>query len=193
MSMEWLQKARAGGAVQRAHTIPTIQKHYSNAEHTFNSVVILKELIRHVEETVISAGLEPIREVVAVNYMIKHDLAEVYTGDMPAPVKKDPIIKAAMAILESRWEQQYAPSDYLYELNATEYMVTSMADSMEFLMFCVDEYKLGNRHPDFMFAMENGFRFLTDKNIDSDGLLEGSAVCALISEVGSILASRSTD
>lgn len=158
MSLQWVKTARHGGGVQRAHTVPyTIQRHYSNAEHTFNAIIIAKALCKDIDYKIrinhdecISAPIHiDVREDNIILYLLAHDLAESYTGDMPANVKKETAVKSLLDTIEKEWEDTHMPKEYAHELYEHEMWIAKMADSLELAMFCIDEYKMGNRHEVF--------------------------------------------
>lgn len=154
MSLQWIRTARHGGGVQRVHTIPyTIQRHYSNAEHTFNAIIIAKELCKDTDYKMLYTDpiddkefMLDIREDNIILYLLAHDLAESYTGDIPANVKKVTAVKSLFDTIEKEWEILHRPEEYAYVLHEHEMWIAKMADSLELAMFCIDEYKMGNRH-----------------------------------------------
>ena len=64
-----------GGQVKRCHCLPH-HGHYDVAQHTFNMLILLDELWPHVEPN-----------VDLMRHILRHDLFERWTGDMPCMSK----------------------------------------------------------------------------------------------------------
>jgi len=162
--MQWLKTARLGGQVQRCHTIPTVQKHHSVAEHSFNCIVIANHICNELNRIYFMVDLSP---TAVCSYLLIHDIPESYTGDIPANVKKDcTAIKENLYLLEEIWMKENIPeyaSQYT-TMTPLEKEVASLADSLEFVMFCTDDFEMGNRSPVFLEAYRRGCEYAESKS-----------------------------
>lgn len=73
---------------------------------------------------------------------IVHDMAEVFIGDVPAPVKRALGLREALQKLEDR---ALATAGLHLELSIAESAVLKLADCLDGMMFCVREARMGNR------------------------------------------------
>jgi hypothetical protein len=84
-----LRAQREGGKVTRAHTAGGYHGHYDIAQHSFNMLLLLYELHPNPSVNLIKA----------ISY---HDLAERYTGDLPAPALLEfPEVRSSLKKIES--------------------------------------------------------------------------------------------
>jgi 5'-deoxynucleotidase YfbR-like HD superfamily hydrolase len=125
----------AGGMVDRFHTGQTITRR-TVGQHTFNMLVIADEIFE---------GETPDWLSKAILY---HDLHEVFTGDIPWPVKQRPALKEPIARMEEEINRQYG----LYMgMDETQERIVKAIDMLEFLMYLTQERALGNtNHADLM-------------------------------------------
>ena len=137
--MNWLEVARGGGDVERLHTVPTVRE-YKNSDHTYNAIIIAVELCQ-------LNGIHPWKVVSA---LLVHDIAEVYTGDIPAPVKwAHENLRDELFLVEQEWENDNIPKHYLEKSSSMSYeesLIFKFSDLAEFLMFCLEEVAMGNAH-----------------------------------------------
>lgn len=133
---------RDAGAVTRYHTARMLRTQ-NLAEHSFGVAMI----ILHVEPTA-SARL-----IAAALY---HDLAELATGDIPAPVKWDsPELRSVVEAIELRYERNMRLD---VDLDDYEKKVLKWADMFELVLWCREEMWLGNS---YAFAiMQRGIHYL---------------------------------
>jgi 5'-deoxynucleotidase YfbR-like HD superfamily hydrolase len=125
---------RDGNAVQRLHVVRHLMP-YTNGQHSANAALLAIELCR--------LNRLPIASV--VEYMLLHDLAEGYTGDMPANVKwENPQLAAALTTTEERWCRAHGLE--LPDLSNEEAAICKFADMAELGLYCAEELTLGNRH-----------------------------------------------
>lgn len=138
MILNWLVTARLAGQVKRTHIVPTIQS-YTVGDHTYNAMLIASELCK------INEG---VREEIVLKYLLTHDVEEVYTGDLPAYVKKHEGLKYAVDRIEEEWRTSNVPEHHSnYNLTPQEKKISKLSDCSELVMFCIDELDMGNRHP----------------------------------------------
>ena len=154
MSLQWLQTARHGGRVERCHTVPTIQS-YNVGEHSFNAILIAHTICAQLDYK-INRVYEDGHQMIDINedniakYILLHDLAEGYTGDIPANVKKETNIKSVMDRIEDEWTKKHVPDYMDATIDCFEYVIAKLADTLELCMFCKDEITMGNRHPSML-------------------------------------------
>ncbi len=145
MLIERLNLYRKGLKVERLHTMPHIIP-YNNGFHSANAALIAHELCE----------LNNIDSASVVMYMLLHDVAEGYTGDVPANVKMDyPNIKHALNEAEKDWEERNIP--HLPDLSHQERKIARAADLLELGMHCLDELAIGNQ--DMQFVLKNVIQY----------------------------------
>lgn len=160
MSLEWIQNSRYGGRVNRVHAVPTITPQ-SVAEHTFNSILIAHEICQDVKA---DRHCE-IDEAKVMQYILLHDVPEMYTGDIPAYIKKGGV-KSLLEELEDVWRQEVMPDYHKnIEMDVVELGIASLVDSLELVMFCIDEFNMGNRDPLFLNMFEKGLKYAKEKHL----------------------------
>lgn len=140
---------RKGLKVERLHTTPHHQP-YNNGFHSANAALIAMHLAVENKFTALSTST-------VIKYMLMHDVAEGYTGDMPANVKRENVLLSnALAIAEDSWiERNNIP---LPDLAHEEAVICKAADLIELGMFCRDEIAMGNRN--MYFVMDNVMEYL---------------------------------
>lgn len=125
---------RDAGAVTRYHAKRTLRRQ-TVAEHTFGMLMLLKQVMN---PTWPSHGLWRIYEAV-----MHHDLPELITGDMPAPIKRaHPELGPLMEEIESDLHPLYRD----YGLSGEEATLVKWADRMELVLWCLEEYRMGNTY-----------------------------------------------
>lgn len=126
MNQEILDAAR----VLRYHTMPVIHRQ-TTGEHSARVALIIMEIYPN-------AGAELLRAA------LMHDLAEYYTGDVPAPAKWDSkFLKDALDESEEIWMINVGLR--FPDLSQFGRDVLKFADLAELVMYCMDEAVLGNR------------------------------------------------
>ncbi len=127
---ERLRAQREGGQVTRCHTTPH-HRHYDNAQHSFNMLLLLFEL-------------HPNPSMQMVRAVMYHDLAERYTGDLPSTVRHyRPEVKEEMVMLAKLIDDQMGTSYHWYLTNDDEIWLKAL-DDLEFYLWCCDQSALGN-------------------------------------------------
>jgi len=129
-----IQIYRIGLRVERLHTVPHLLS-YSNGHHSANAALIAHEICK--EEGISSSSV--------VLYMLMHDVAEGYTGDVPANVKRDNgDLKFELDRIEDKWVKRNLPD--MPDLSHEEKAIAKAADLIELGMHCTDEIFAGNRN-----------------------------------------------
>lgn len=126
---------RRGGAVERYHTWPTIQRQTVDA-HSWNVVRIL-------------VTIWPEAPAPAIINAIFHDVGEVATGDPPYPIKADnPVLKEEMDRLEGEAVSRMGiPQAMMSPDDALHWRVRiKICDIIEMWEFGLDEMALGSRY-----------------------------------------------
>lgn len=122
---------RCAGSVKRYHTWPTITTQ-TVADHTFHVMRIFYECFPgHVG-------------AVTMHHILYHDMAEIKTGDLPYPIKRDnPTLKAELDVIDNEW---YCEMNIVMpRLSVDEKRCVKMADMLEMMEFAVHEMCLGNK------------------------------------------------
>ena len=126
---ERLRAQREGGAVLRCHTTPH-HGHYDNAQHSFNMLVLLH-------------GLFPAARPEVAKAIVYHDLAERYTGDLPAPMLlENNALRAELNQVQERWEREMG---LVIDLNHEDWLLMKAIDKLEHWLWCHDQLGMGNR------------------------------------------------
>ena len=156
-----------GGVIKRYHTLETIGEQSVGA-HSWGVAMILVYLEPEISKTAILKALT-------------HDIAELYTGDIPAPVKWDnPTLVKSLKAIELAYEQTLG-IDYSRELGKQEALLFKQADMFELLFFCMRQRKMGNTNMNLVFS--NGVEYLANQKLNE----RGSALLGkLIEEYGGI-------
>lgn len=122
-------------------------------EHSLD-VALLAHALVVIRNTYFNGTLDPGR---AALYGIFHDASEIFTGDMPTPVKHfNPDFKRSFHQLEDRARhkllamlppelaQVYQPLFFFEELDADYLPIIKAADKIAALIKCLEEEKSGN-------------------------------------------------
>tara|TARA_Y100000310_G_scaffold315600_1_gene366343 strand:+ start:2988 stop:3488 length:501 start_codon:yes stop_codon:yes gene_type:complete len=149
--LDTLCKVMNSGDVKRYHTLPTIGEQ-TNATHSWGVAVIATYLHPNLSAKILLKAL-------------MHDVGEIETGDIPAPVKwENPELKKQLHLLEEKVAKNL---EIDYELTEYEQTIFKQADMFELLFFCVKQRRLGNRHINHVFS--NGVEKLSDGNLNEQG------------------------
>lgn len=132
------QLYRDAGAVKRYHVKRT-HRVQTVAEHTFGMLMLVKQVIEC--ETIGKWNWFAI-----YNAILHHDLPELMTGDVPAPIKR---AHPELGPLMDSIEQDLYPLYRDYGLSPDEEAIVKWADRMELVLWCLEEYRMGN-----MFMMD---------------------------------------
>lgn len=110
--------------VKRTHRIQTI------AEHTFSMLMLIKQVCPGTRKELYDAVLH-------------HDLPELFTGDVPAPIKR---VHPELGPLMDSIEQDLEPLYQRIELVGDEAALLKWADRMELVLWCMEEFRMGNTY-----------------------------------------------
>lgn len=125
---------RDAGEVKRYHTQRT-HRTQSLAEHTFNMLMLVKQVQQSRPGHVFRA--QRVYEAI-----MHHDLPELYTGDVPATVKRaSPGLKALL----DKAEEQFVPLYQDFQLSPCEEVLIKWADRIESVLWCMEEISMGNK------------------------------------------------
>ena len=134
MNIERIKVYRKGLKVERLHTVAHLTP-YNNGSHSANAGLIAHELC-------ILNNMQSSSPAVVL-FMLMHDIAEGYVGDMPANVKRDnPDLRKMLSKVEDHWEKVNLP--HMPDLHHHERAIVKIADIVELGMYCVEELALGN-------------------------------------------------
>ena len=122
-------------------------------EHSLD-VALLAHALVVIRNTYFNGSLDPGR---AALYGIFHDASEIFTGDMPTPVKhfnpnfkrsfhqlEDRARRKLLAMLPPELSQVYGPLFFFEEQDAEYQPIIKAADKIAALIKCLEEEKSGN-------------------------------------------------
>lgn len=127
---------RDAGAVKRYHVKRTIRQQ-TVAEHTFGMLMLVKQ----VTEGYGAYGLQARASLYEA--IMHHDLPELMTGDVPAPIKR---AHPELGPLIDSIEQDMYPLYRELTLTQEEASLLKWADRMELVLWCLEEYRMGNTY-----------------------------------------------
>lgn len=116
--------------VKRTHRIQTI------AEHTFGMLMLVKQVNEF-------DGFLGDRISSVYDAILHHDLPELMTGDVPAPIKR---AHPELGPLMDSIEQDLHPLYRDHGLSPDEEALIKWADRMELVLWCLEEVRLGNSY-----------------------------------------------
>lgn len=116
-----LQLILRGGRVQRYHAEGE-ELLQSVAAHSWGVMCILLHLWPNASATLIKAALY-------------HDVAEAYIGDIPAPIKRHPEMRAVFQQMENEFNQHLSLG-FEEQLTSTERLQLKIADYLELCLHC---------------------------------------------------------
>lgn len=139
------------GKVQRFHTAPMI-KPQSVGEHVYGVQVILHYLYRG----------DPPNDVLLA--ALRHDMAEYYLGDLPAPAKwRFPGLAAQYETAEGHLLQQEHACYNSISIPHEELRALKCADMLDLLLQSLYELQLGNQTA--LDLIMRGVQYLVDQNL----------------------------
>lgn len=123
---------RSGSSVRRWHT-RRVHREETVGEHTANVLALVFALsVTNPSAALIAATLQ-------------HDIAEQWTGDVPATAKWDsPELKTALDELEDRKLMEHCMSPLSVQLTKKEKLVLKWADMLDLCYYCAGELDMGN-------------------------------------------------
>jgi 5'-deoxynucleotidase YfbR-like HD superfamily hydrolase len=121
-------RMREAGKIERCHVIPHVTP-YNVGFHSWAMLTLLDLL-------------HPRPTLALYRAIMKHDLAERHTGDMPGIVRVvDPELYATYAAAGEMIDEHLG---YTVKLNENEKKWLKALDKLEFWMYCHDEANMGN-------------------------------------------------
>lgn len=136
-----LTRLLEAGQVDRFHTEPTI--HNRNiGHHSFNMMLI------------IDWAYENNPPVEILRAAMLHDMHERYMGDIPYPIKRNPLIEDNLKILESEINKEMR---IYYSLTKNQEEILNAADMLEFMWYILQERRLGNTNHEWAFVKANEY------------------------------------
>lgn len=122
------QLYRDAGAVKRFH-VKRMHRTQTVAEHTFGMLMLVKQVAP--------------KNVLRVVYdaILHHDLPELFTGDIPAPIKR---AHAELGPLLDSIEVGLYPLYREFHLTPDEELLIKWADRMDLVLWCLEEVRMGN-------------------------------------------------
>jgi len=162
---------RAMRNVYRYQTIHTVRKQ-NVAEHSNFVGILFIEICR--DE---GCGID----TCDILYVMRHDLMETITGDLPYPVKesiKEEWETAERRLsLKNRYLPYYTDKSCPFKDDKTKYTIFNAAEAIEVLMFCLEELEAGNRHEDIIKIVEQYTNSLTTFCVGIDSI---SRICSVL-------------
>lgn len=120
---------RDAAAVKRYHA-KRVLREQSVGAHSFNMMLLVQQVMPNCRKEVLLA-------------VMHHDLPELVTGDIPAPIKR---AHPMLGPLMDEIEQDLAPLYHDFKLFEDEAAVVKWADRMELVLWCLEEYRMGNTY-----------------------------------------------
>lgn len=138
---------RGGNKVKRYHTIDLLVPE-TVGHHSANMAVLVTMIY-------------PECTLEMLKWALLHDIAEQWTGDVPAPAKwASPALKSALDELESRMLSEYAIG--LADLGSHERAVLKQADMLDLCFKMAEEVAMGNTTAKPL--LKRGLKYLADHN-----------------------------
>jgi len=129
---------RDAGAVKRYHVKRT-HRTQTIAEHTFGMLMLVKQ----VTEGHGDYGLQSRSTIYEA--ILHHDLPELMTGDIPAPIKRaHPELGPLIDSIERDLYPLY--QEFRLDLTQEEAALLKWADRMELVLWCLEEFRMGNTY-----------------------------------------------
>lgn len=125
---------RDAGAVKRYH-VKRVLRTQTNAEHTFGVLMLLKQVTA-------DEAWDPARLLELYEAALHHDLPELMTGDVPAPIKR--VHPGLGPMMESIEEQLFPLYRNTYGMGPDDAALLKWADRMELVLWCLEEVRMGN-------------------------------------------------
>ncbi len=129
-----LHAIRQAGSVHRWHTSPKMLRVQTVADHCWNVCMLILHVYPGANRLLLIAAL-------------RHDNAELITGDMPAPAKwYNPDLANELNSVEAFVDLIFKyPDETVLTLSVFEQTVLRWADAAELVLFCLEDGRMGNR------------------------------------------------
>lgn len=149
-----LMEIRDASKVRRYHTKRIVGEHQTLADHQYGVAIICNFLCNGKA----SANL--------LMKALTHDLSELYTGDIPAIIKRrNSVIGEELRSMESEIERSMGLN---FNITSEEEIILKIADTMELLLYCIEQKRMGNTTLDEVF--NNGFLFIYGSEIPNSDI-----------------------
>lgn len=123
---------RDAGAVKRYHVKRT-HRTQTIADHTFGMLMLVKQVAT---DSLLSGGT-------LYEAILHHDLPELFTGDIPAPIKR---VHPELGPLMDSIEEELKPLHEEFNLTSEQGALLKWADRMELVLWCLEEFRMGNTY-----------------------------------------------
>lgn len=120
---------RDAADVRRYHCKRVLRQQTVGA-HSFNVMLLIQQVAPACRKELFLA-------------VMHHDFPELVTGDIPAPIKR---AHPELSILLEEIEEDLAPLYVDFGLDAEELALLKWADTMELVLWCVEEFRMGNTY-----------------------------------------------
>lgn len=136
--------------LKRYNNMPRI-KSESLAEHQYYCGLILIKLKDYI------TNIDYSQFCVLLQYLLVHDVGELYTGDIPHNVKQDyPELRTMIEKIEDDYIKHHGFEFLVDYVESNEDLKTlfKLCDTIQVVQYCQNEMKLGNK-TDIMFKIKN--------------------------------------
>jgi len=120
---------RDAADVKRYHTHRVLRQQTIGA-HSFNMLLLLDQVAPRARKEVFQA-------------IMHHDLPELMTGDVPAPIKR---LHPELKVMMQEAEEDLTPLYRELHLTVGEEQLVKFCDTMELVLWCLEEWQMGNRY-----------------------------------------------
>lgn len=155
---------RDAADVKRYHTKRT-QRTQTLGAHSFNMLMLVQLVDPDCRKQMLLA-------------VAHHDLPELETGDIPAPIKR---MHDTLGPLLDSIEECLFPLFMDFQLTPDEQLLLKWADTMELVMWCVEEFKLGNYYAKD--TAERGMSWILESRKDNQFIAHNSNADNLTQQV----------
>lgn len=145
-----LEAVLNGGNTARFHTVSTIRRN-TVGQHSYGVAMLCFLLTQG----------NPSKQLLMA--ALTHDIAEQWTGDIPAPAKRALGIRAEFGRIEDEVLGKLALS---FPTDANDTIVLKLADAMDGMLFCINERRLGNTHVEA--AFDNFSSYVKEQSLDEE-------------------------
>lgn len=132
-----LEALIGAGNIKRYHTVATIKEN-TVAHHSYGVAVLCMLL-------------DPCAGMALQRAALLHDVAEQWVGDIPAPVKRQLDIRQQLHEAENTALKNVSLG-YEEMLSDAERIILNIADSLDGMLYCINERRMGNREVQTVFT-----------------------------------------
>lgn len=130
--LEQYQRFRLGGAVERCHTVPH-HGSYNNAAHSWGVAMLMRLLWPEDFERL-------------VIYCLSHDIPEAWTGDIPAPMKRDPHVNTVCSRIDADIFSWLGLPNPDVNLSLLDRAKLKACDHLELFVWALEQRACGNAY-----------------------------------------------